>query len=180
MIIPSGYYGSLIDQAGENSLAKWAQKGGRIIALGNAVRSFANHEQFSLKKKTSQDEEKAVAYSDRERENIRSSIYGSIYNAIVDATHPLSTGFENSYFTLKTSATAYELLDNYGTAAYLSKGVQPYAGFSGDKAIQQQSESLLFGTERFGRGSVVYLLDNILYRNFWENGKLWLVNAIFM
>ena len=64
--------------------------------------------------------------------------------------------------------------------AYLSKGVQPFAGFSGDKAIKLQSESLLFGTERFGRGSVVYLVDNILYRNFWENGKLWLVNAVFM
>ena len=180
LIIPSGYYGSLIDQAGENALAKWTQKGGRIVALGNAVRSFANHEQFSLKKKANQDKDEEVAYADRERENIRSSIYGSIYNAKVDATHPLSTGFENSYFTLKTSATAYELLDNFGTAAYLSKGVQPFAGFSGDKAIKLQSESLIFGTERFGRGSVVYLVDNILYRNFWENGKLWLVNAIFM
>lgn len=180
LIIPSGYYGSLIDQDGENALAQWTQKGGRIVAVGNAVRSFANHEQFSLKKKSSQDDEKEVAYGDREREGIRSSIYGSIYNATVDSTHPLSTGFKESYFTLKTSATAYELLDNYGTAAYLSKGVQPYAGFSGDKAIKLQSESLLFGTERFGRGSIVYLVDNVLYRSFWENGKLWLVNAVFM
>ena len=180
LIIPSGYYGSLIDQAGENALAQWVQKGGRIVAVGNAVRSFANHEQFSLKRKSSQDQDEKVAYGDRERENIRSSIYGSIYKATVDSTHPLSTGFEQNYFTLKTSATAYELLDNYGTAAYLSKGVQPYAGFSGDKAIKLQSESLLFGTERFGRGSIVYLVDNVLYRSFWENGKLWLVNAIFM
>ena len=180
LIIPSGYYGSLIDQEGENALAQWTQKGGRIVAVGNAVRSFANHEQFSLKKKSSQDDEKEVAYGDRERESIRSSIYGSIYNATVDSTHPLSTGFKDNYFTLKTSATAYELLDDYGTAAYLSKGIQPYAGFSGDKAIKQQSESLLFGTERFGRGSVIYLVDNILYRSFWENGKLWLVNAVFM
>lgn len=180
LIIPSGYYGNLIDQAGENALAQWIQKGGRIVAVANAVSSFANHEQFSLKKKSSQDDEKEVAYGDREREDIRSSIYGSIYNATVDATHPLSSGFKESYFTLKTSATAYELLDNYGTAAYLSKGIQPYAGFSGDKANKQQSESLLFGTERYGRGSVVYLVDNILFRSFWENGKLWLVNAVFM
>ena len=180
LIIPSGYYGNLIDQAGENALAQWIQKGGRIVAVANAVSSFANHEQFSLKKKSSQDDEKEVAYGDREREDIRSSIYGSIYNATVDATHPLSSGFKESYFTLKTSATAYELLDNYGTAAYLSKGIKPYAGFSGDKANKQQSESLLFGTERYGRGSVVYLVDNILFRSFWENGKLWLVNAVFM
>ncbi len=180
LIIPSGYYGNLIDAAGENALAQWTQKGGRIVALGNAVRSFANHEAFSLKKKPSPEEEKNVPYGDRERENIRTSIYGSIYKATVEGTHPLAAGYNKDYFTLKTSATAYELLDDYGTAAYLSKGIQPHAGFSGDKAIQLQSESLLFGIERYERGSVVYLVDNILYRSFWENGKLWLVNAIFM
>jgi len=180
LIIPSGYYGSLLDSSGENALAQWTKKGGRIIAVGNAVRSFANHEQLSLKRKTNPKEEKDIAYGDRERENIRSSIYGSIYKATVDPTHPLATGYEESYFTLKTSATAYELLNNYGTAAYLSKEIKPYAGFSGDKAIKQQSESLLFGTESYGRGSIVYLVDNVLYRSFWENGKLWLVNAIFM
>ncbi len=180
LIIPSGYYGNLIDQAGENALAQWTQKGGRIVAVGNAVRSFANHEQFSLKRKSSPDSDQDIAYGDREREGIRSSIYGSIYKATIDATHPLAAGYNENYFTLKTSATAYELLDDYGTAAYLSKGIQPHAGFSGDKAIKLQSESLLFGTERFGRGSVVYLVDNVLYRSFWENGKLWLVNAIFM
>lgn len=180
LIIPSGYYRNLIDKEGENALAQWTERGGRIVAVGNAVRSFANHALFSLKRKSSTDNKEDIAYGDRERENIRSSIYGSIYKASVDPTHPLATGYTEDYFTLKTSAVAYELLDNYGTAAYLSKGVQPYAGFSGDKAIKTQSESLLFGTERFGRGSVVYLVDNILYRSFWENGKLWLVNAIFM
>lgn len=180
LIIPSGYYGNLVDQAGKNALAQWTQKGGRIVAIGNAVSSFANHEQFSLKKKANQEDDKEIAYGDRERENIRSTIYGSIYKATVDATHPLATGYNNNYFTLKTSATAYELLDNYGTAAYLSKGIQPHAGFSGDKAVKLQSESLLFGSERFGRGSIVYLVDNVLYRSFWENGKLWLVNAVFM
>ncbi len=180
LIIPSGNYRNLIDKEGENALAQWTERGGRIVAVGNAVRSFANHELFSLKRKSTADDNQAIDYSDRERENIRSSIYGSIYKATVDPTHPLAIGYTKDYFTLKTSAVAYELLDNYGTAAYLSKGVQPYAGFSGDKAIKTQSESLLFGTERFGRGSVVYLVDNILYRSFWENGKLWLVNAIFM
>jgi len=72
------------------------------------------------------------------------------------------------------------MLEDNGTVAYLSKDVRPVAGFSGDKAIELQSESLLFGTETVGRGSVVYFVDNPLYRSFWENGKLWLVNALFM
>lgn len=180
LIVPSGYYNGLIDKEGKNALAQWTRKGGRIIAVGNAVRSFANHPMFSLKRKTFPENDASIPYGDRERENIRSSIYGSIYKATVDPTHPLAVGYNKEYFTLKTSAVAYELLDSYGTAAYLNNGVKPYAGFSGDKAIKLQSESLLFGTENFERGSVVYFVDNMLYRNFWENGKLWLVNAIFM
>jgi hypothetical protein len=38
---------------------------------------------------------------------------------------------------------------------------------------------LLFGAQNIGRGSVVYITDNIMFRNFWENGKLMLCNAIF-
>ena len=92
----------------------------------------------------------------------------------------MAAGYSSNYFSLKTNARAYALLEDYGTVAYLPKNTKPFAGFSGDKAIELQSESLLVGTERYGRGSVVYLVDNPLYRNFWENGKLWLVNAIFM
>ena len=80
--------------------------------------------------------------------------------------HPLAAGYAPHYFSLKTRATAYEVLDGYGTVAHLPKGTKPFAGFSGDKAVDLQSESLLVGTEKYGRGSVVYLVDNPLYRNF--------------
>jgi hypothetical protein len=31
-----------------------------------------------------------------------------------------------------------------------------------------------------GDGTVTYLTDNVMFRNFWENGKLMLCNAVFM
>ena len=179
LIVPSGYYSNLLDAEGKNALMQWMSKGGRVVAIGNAVRAFAAHDAFSLTRKSGDEDDTKTAYGDREREAIRSSIYGSIYKANVDNTHPLAAGYAPHYFSLKTRATAYEVLDGYGTVAHLPKGTKPFAGFSGDKAVDLQSESLLVGTEKYGRGSVVYLVDNPLYRNFWENGKLWLVNAIF-
>ena len=180
LIIPSGYYRNLLDKEGNNALMQWMSKGGRVVAIGNAVGAFANHDGFSLTRKSAEEEDTKTSYGEKEREQIRSSIYGSIYKAKVDNSHPLAAGYSSNYFSLKTSARAYALLEDYGTVAYLPKNTKPFAGFSGDKAIELQSESLLVGTERYGRGSVVYLVDNPLYRNFWENGKLWLVNAIFM
>ena len=42
------------------------------------------------------------------------------------------------------------------------------------------AETLVFGVENYGRGQVVYMVDNPLFRGFWENGKLFFVNALFM
>ena len=181
LMIPSGYYSNLFDTEGKNALSKWVKAGGRVIALGSALSAFTNNNLFSLERKKGTDEDSEdIAFGDQERESIRSVIYGSIYKANVDSSHPLAAGYSSNYFTLKTNAAAYTMLEDNGTVAYLSKDVRPVAGFSGDKAIELQSESLLFGTEAVGSGSVVYFVDNPLYRSFWENGKLWLVNALFM
>ncbi len=181
LIIPPGYYSNLFDTEGENALSQWVKAGGRVIAIGSALNAFTDNNLFSLeRKKGAKEDTQDIAYGDQERENIRSVIYGSIYKANVDPTHPLAAGYSSNYFTLKTSAAAFSMLEDNGTAAYLSKNIQPVAGFSGDKAIELQSESLLFGAEPVGRGSVVYIVDNPMYRSFWENGKLWLINALFM
>jgi hypothetical protein len=39
---------------------------------------------------------------------------------------------------------------------------------------------VLFGELPMGRGSVVFLADDIIFRSFWESGKLMLANALFM
>jgi len=34
--------------------------------------------------------------------------------------------------------------------------------------------------QTLGRGTVVYMADDPVFRSFWENGKLLLGNAVFM
>jgi hypothetical protein len=53
-------------------------------------------------------------------------------------------------------------------------------GFVGQKAKEKIKDGLLFGVQSLGRGSVVYLVDDPLFRSFWENGKLLFSNAVFM
>ena len=180
LLLPPGYYASLWKTTENNALLQWIKKGGRLIALGSALYAFADQNPFGLKQKTSQRESATTdAYADQERIAIQSAIYGSIYKAEVDETHPLASGYDAHYFTLKNSATAYELLEESFNYARLADNAKPFAGFSGSQAIEQQSNSLLFGEENIGRGSVVYFVDNPMYRSFWYNGKLWLVNALF-
>jgi hypothetical protein len=54
------------------------------------------------------------------------------------------------------------------------------SGFVGIKAQENFRESMVFGVESMGRGTVVYLADNPLFRAFWRNGKLLFGNAVFI
>jgi hypothetical protein len=54
------------------------------------------------------------------------------------------------------------------------------AGFAGFQSKQKINNGMLLGVQSLGRGSVVYLVDDPLFRSFWENGKLLFSNAVFM
>jgi hypothetical protein len=40
--------------------------------------------------------------------------------------------------------------------------------------------SLIFGVQNYGKGCAIYMVDNPLFRGFWENGKLFFANAVFL
>jgi hypothetical protein len=91
----------------------------------------------------------------------------------------LAYGYGNDYFTLKLGNSGYNYLKN-GNAVYIDRSTKPFSGFAGSKAQESIGESLVYGVENFGRGQVVYMVDNPLFRGFWENGKLFFANALFM
>jgi hypothetical protein len=70
-------------------------------------------------------------------------------------------------------------LDKGYNVAYLEDNPKSISGFAGSEALKTLSKTLVFGEERMGIGSLIYMVDNTLFRSFWENGKLFLVNALF-
>ncbi len=53
-------------------------------------------------------------------------------------------------------------------------------GFVGSKVKKRLQDSFVFGTQEMGRGQIVYLTNNPLFRAFWHSGKLLFGNAVFM
>jgi hypothetical protein len=49
----------------------------------------------------------------------------------------------------------------------------------GSETKENLNKNLIFGVEERGRGQVVYFADNPLFRAFWQNGKLFVANAVF-
>lgn len=183
IIIPNGNYKTLLNEAQRSKLRTWIQKGGRLIAMENALVSFADQDGFGLTaKKESEEPQSSVThtpYDQQDREYIKHYISGSMFLSQLDSTHPLAFGYSKSYVSLKIGTGAYELLERGSNVAYLGKTPTPVAGFAGHEALKKLDNTLVFGTERIGKGSIVYLVDNPIFRGFWENGKLFFANALF-
>ncbi|MDP5230105.1 MAG: M14 family zinc carboxypeptidase [Cellulophaga sp.] len=183
LVLPDGWYGSFLDSAKQKELKKWVKNGGKLIAMGGAINGLEGEDGFAIKtKKVEKDSTRTTAlqtYDESEREGIKNLITGAIFKLKVDNTNPLAYGYNDSYFTLKLGSDSFDYLKD-GTVAYLEKNTQPVAGFAGSEAKKQIAETMIFGVEDSGRGQVIYMVDNPLFRGFWENGKLFFVNALFM
>jgi hypothetical protein len=94
----------------------------------------------------------------------------------LDPTNPLTFGL-NRYETIRQSADIYTMQN--APALQLQKNANAINGFVGYEVKEKQSEALIAGTHALGSGKVIYLIDNPLFRSFWERGKLLFSNAIY-
>ena len=181
LILPNGSYGKTIDDEARKSLRDWVRRGGRLILMEGALRTFAGKEGFALKaidepKKDSTDVLKK--FGDRQRESRMDATSGSIYEVALDNSHPLAFGYGDQYFALKRSTTSYKFDKNlWNVGTIMDDGY--VSGFAGSTAREKLTNTLVMGVEEIGRGRVVYLVDDPLFRGFWENGKLLFANAVF-
>lgn len=190
LVLPEGRY-RLNDQALE-AINKWISGGGRLIALGSAINSLEGKSGFSLGRYANDDEKRKADrareldamlgrtnhYEGQERRWISGSIPGAIVKLKLDNTHPLGFGQEDYYFSLKTSSMAYQLSQDVWNVAYIDK-YPMISGFVGSKAKEAMQETVVFAVQDKGQGAAIYMVDNPLFRSFWENGKLLFSNAVF-
>lgn len=184
MIIPEGYF--RLSENTMNLLSNWVKKGGRLIVLGEALSLFSGKSGFSLKN-ASEDDASSKAnktlslsdYAGDDRRELSEGTPGAIFKVKLDQTHPLAYGQVNPYFSLKTTNSTFKL--NSGGAYQIGitdKSFKP-SGYVGFKALERFKESLVIGAESLGQGSMVYYVDNLLFRDFWDNGKFLFSNALF-
>lgn len=191
IVLPHGSYSGVLGNERLKAVLAWIKDGGRLIALEGAARFLAGKDGFGLKKKEKDkknDSEDAARndstkelriYGERDRQAISERVTGAIFKAHLDNTHPLAFGYGDTYFTLKRDNTAFEYLQDAWNVGTLRANAR-VSGFAGANTLKPLEHSLLFGVEALGRGEVVYLLDNPVFRGFWYGGRLLLANAVFL
>ena len=189
LILPDGNYRFLSEKSTADQFAQWIKNGGRVIALENAVLQLSKQDWSAVHLKKEDDKDSAskknpytslITFENREKDELPATTPGSIYRVDIDNTHPLMYGYPNYYYTLKMDNNVYEFIKEGGWNTGVIKKDNQVAGFVGYKLKTKLKDGLLFGVQDMGRGSISYLSDDVLFRNFWENGKLMFCNAVFL
>jgi hypothetical protein len=189
LIMPDGNYRFLGEKSTADQFYQWIRSGGRVVALESAVGQLSRQE-WSILKLKKDDEKDTVgkkdpyvslrSFENRERDEIPATTPGSIYKVDIDNSHPLMYGYPAYYYTLKMDNLVYDFMKEDGWNAGVIKKDSQLAGFVGYKLKKKLKDGLVFGVQDIGRGAVSYITDDVLFRNFWENGKLMICNAVFM
>ena len=181
IILPNGFYGGMPKE----ELDAWIKAGGKLIALEGAINSLEGFDNLGLNVKKPEDkmtkskESRLKVYAEQERSSLSRHLPGAIVKLDIDRTHPLGFGLGDSYFTMKTNSKAYEYLENGWNVGYTRKKIES-SGFIGHRVKSDLAESVCIGAINRGRGQIVFMTDNPVYRGFWKQGGFLLSNAVFM
>jgi Zinc carboxypeptidase len=187
LIMPDGNYKFFNDKDAAAEIKLWVQQGGKIIALDNAASQIAKTD-WGIKLKKDDSEEKKDSnssynnvrrYENRERDGIVNNIPGAIYKVEMDNSHPLAFGYSNNYYSLKMGSDMYEFMKEGWNVGIIKKEDQT-AGFVGNTTRKKIKDGTVIGVQPLGRGTIVFFADDPIFRNFWENGKMLLANAVFL
>ena len=188
LILTSGSYSKLRD-----TIADYVKRGGRVIALENAVSVFAGvkttslakaietrtAEQKAIEKKVKSDDTtllKRYELQNERRYSLSERSAGSIYKVKLDDTHPFAFGLGKEWFIMKRTA-GYPFLTTGNNIGYILEK-EPVSGFAGFKYKDKIKNTLVIGSENIGSGEVIYITDNPYFRGFWKSGRVLLGNVI--
>ncbi|MFI5128859.1 MAG: M14 family metallopeptidase [Chitinophagales bacterium] len=189
LIMPDGNYRFLTEKASAEQFHQWIQRGGHVVALESAVLQISKLDWSAVHLRKEDEKDTASkkdpygalrTFENRERDEIPGMTPGSVYRVDVDNSHPLMYGYPGYYYTLKMDNAIYDFVKENGWNAGVIKSDNQLAGFVGFKLKKKLKDGLIFGVQDVGQGTVTYLSDNVLFRNFWENGKLMFCNAVFL
>jgi hypothetical protein len=187
VIMPDGNYRFLSDKAASDALKTWISNGGHLIAMEGGVSGLAKLD-WAIKTKKMEDTntkdkdeyENLRRYNERERDALKDFTPGSIYKVELDNSHPLAYGYPAYYHSLKLDNNQYEFFKGEGWNVGVVKKGGPVSGFVGNNLNKRLQNHLVLGVQDIGRGHVTYFTDDVLFRSFWENGKLLFANAVFL
>lgn len=184
IVLAHGYYNSLND-ATKVAIKTWVRKGGVIWGHKGGAKFLVDQQLLKTGYLSRQDVASAfktdgLSYADKDHLSGRQRIAGAIFNTNVDLTHPLTYSlnrktlpvFKNSTWLLEPSSAPFVNVLQYTQKPLL-------AGFTDDVNIEQVAGAAGLVAHSYGRGNVIGMTDNPVFRGYWYGTSRLLSNALF-
>ncbi len=182
LIMPDGSYPVFNDKDNASKLEHFIDGGGKVIALESGAAKLASFDWsgLELNKDTSHASDSIIQkhYADAERSSLTTFMPGSIFKVQLDNTHPIGYGYPDFYYTLKMDVRTYKNISGGWNVGILPAKAY-VAGFVGSKIKSRLKEGVLIGEKPHGNGDIIIFNDDVLFRQFWQNGKMLFANAVF-
>ncbi len=184
IILPGGSYSSL-DEKFARKLGQFAKLGGTIIAQKGALTWLNKGHLLKTDLKEARFynqlfDSTNLSFADREKLEARQSIGGAILELTLDPTHPLSFGIrgnslpilKNKALGLTETSTPFIVAAKYAEEPLLS-------GYLAEEYQRSFSMSPAILLEPRGKGAIVILADNLMFRNIWLGSEKVYANALY-
>lgn len=184
IILAHGNFNRL-DDATKVAIKSWVRKGGVIWGHKGGAKFLADQQLLKANYLSRRDVASAfdttgLTYADKDDLAGRQRIAGAIFNTSVDLSHPLTYSlnrntlpvFKNSTWLLEKSDSPFVNVLTYTDKPLL-------AGFTDDVNVEQVAGAAGLIAHSYGKGSVIGMTDNPVFRGYWYGTSRLLSNALF-
>jgi hypothetical protein len=181
IVMPDGPYSS-VDSTRQAALRGWVRTGGTLVAMGRGAR-------WMVKKRISQSKLKTTdnqiptgrrEYSDASRDKGAQVIGGAIFEASLDRSHPIGYGYLDEKIPVFRRGTVFLEPAKSPYATPLQYTAFPLlSGYVSGKNERVLKNSASIIVEKSGRGRIILMADNPIFRAFWYGTNKLFLNAIF-
>jgi hypothetical protein len=187
LVIPNA--ATRVVKGNEEALKAFVQRGGRLVALADAAEAVAELAEIKVRE-PQRDTGNARARwlqgrEERERQEWRQEIPGTVIPVTLDPAHPLAFGAgqdanPGETFVLHMGSLVFEPGEGIETVAYFGADPQRLSGVISPENLRRLGQGGWLVSKRMGRGTVVLFADDPLFRLFWRSTQPLLMNAILL
>jgi len=159
-------------------LASWIRDGGLLIAIRDSIRFVTDNGMVNAKVRTSALPTGRPAWKDVATQRRSDYIPGTIFEACLDTTHPLSAGLPENVPVFRQGNLMLEPSTEPGANVALYSERPLLSGYAGREAIKSLAGSAAVLAFKVGRGHVVLFVDDPNFRGFWYGSGTLFTNAV--
>lgn len=182
LVMVNGSYSDLSSR-NVNEIKRWVQQGGTLILQRSAIEWARNESILSIENKTAEEEfvvDKNTPYDLLRNATGAQVIGGSIFEASLDISHPLSYGYSRDRVHIfRNSTRFFEVPDNHVSAPLVLTDSPLASGYISDHNLEVIPNTVSAFVSGYGSGRVISFVDVPNFRAFWFGKNKLFANALF-